>query len=552
MEISHPFAELYSLLENPEIPVEETQKYLNDFIRNECFISEEINWQTLIIESQNIQKPNCAKPIKEGELCFECMDCGIQKEKHVYCEECFRNSNHVNHRISYRNMIWGYCDCGDENMISKTSFCASHLSEKIDEKVLRKRIPKIMRKKLRNLFYLLFSDGLHSLENQRMSHEDELNDKNQKFFNCLLALLSGMVDDSLYFLMFLSHFFQKQISQIKNKNFEKEFYHTCTNYTGFAFQIEKTACQCSIINFIFKFNQVLPAKISDQIVSLIFKLSPSYSLKELVVYLMQKNVYFIIELKNIEKENWADSNKKTLISQITKLNLFYLVDKELAKKFVLSEYLYIPLEKIKNEYDLQQIDHNHDQISYSIRTTLHYYLWTLVNFEGIGYLLYENNEAFYHLICIILTKSKRTHFYDDEREISGLRTNYTFFLIIKKMLKIAYDTVNEGKYEENTFTKVVPLIFKCSEQERDSLIFLRDQDKLNEDLNYINNVSTKIFSLMIGYHLHKFSFNFKKLNQFLIDILEKNNIDKEDFANSLAEEVILALYSKYLMNIREG
>ena len=145
------FAEFYSLLENPETPLEETQKYLDDFIRNECFISEEINWQTLIIESQNIQKPNCAKPIKEGELCFECMDCGVQKENHVYCEECFRNSNHVNHRIKYRNMIWGYCDCGDENMISKTSFCASHLSEKIDEKALRKRIPKILRKKLRNL-----------------------------------------------------------------------------------------------------------------------------------------------------------------------------------------------------------------------------------------------------------------------------------------------------------------------------------------------------------------------------------------------------------------
>ena len=123
------------------------------------------------------------------------------------------------------------------------------------------------------------------------------------------------------------------------------------------------------------------------------------------------------------------------------------------------------------------------------------------------------------------------------------------------MLKIANDAVNEGKLEKNitkTFTKVVSLIFKCSEQERDSLIFLRGQDKLNEDLNYINNVSTKIFGLMIGYYLDKFSFNFKKLNQFLIDILEKNNIDKEYFANSLAEEVILALYSKYLMNVREG
>jgi len=566
-----PFAFFYDRLTNSEFPLADTQKGLYDFIKTSCFF-ENLNWQSMIEDTQNIQKANCAKPIKEGELCFECMDCGLMKENHIYCSECFQKSNHQNHRIKYRNTIWGYCDCGDENMIIKNGFCESHIAEKIDEKALRKRVPKEIRKKLRDLLSLLFSDVLHAIEDHAKSlflSEDfkAVDQKNIDLLNCLFEVLSNMVDDSFCVLMFLANFINKPLKTRKNKNFDKMFYHDCENYEEYSFKEEKRPCQCSIIGFLFKFNQFLSAKIREQFVSFIFKLSPSLSLKESVVYLMQINVFFIIELKNVRKNDPKKGNLNVSISELTKLNLFYLVNKELAMKFIKSQFFPIIMKKIKYEYELQQENPSHDIISTSLRNVLQYFLLKLVNFDGVTNYLFENGNALEEnylfekvnaledLLRILLTIKKRTEFYEDKREISCLQTNYLFFLVIKKLLKIANNEENEEKWIEiitKIFAKTMNLIFSSSLIEKENLFYLRNEQKLNEDIHFLNNVATKTFSLFMSFFLQKFNFNLKKLNDFLIEILEKASIDKEEFATTLSSEAILSIYSKYLVNTIKG
>jgi hypothetical protein len=96
------------------------------------------------------------------------------------------------------------------------------------------------------------------------------------------------------------------------------------------------------------------------------------------------------------------------------------------------------------------------------------------------------------------------------------------------------------------------LIFSSSLIEKENLFYLRNEQKLNEDIHFLNNVATKTFSLFMSFFLQKFNFNLKKLNDFLIEILEKASIDKEEFATTLSSEAILSIYSKYLVNTIKG
>lgn len=46
-------------------------------------------------------------------------------EGNLICGECFQEGNHKNHRyVKMRDM--GTCDCGNENIMKKSGFCAKH------------------------------------------------------------------------------------------------------------------------------------------------------------------------------------------------------------------------------------------------------------------------------------------------------------------------------------------------------------------------------------------------------------------------------------------
>ncbi|KAG8196917.1 hypothetical protein JTE90_027621 [Oedothorax gibbosus] len=68
----------------------------------------------------------CGKVFKIGEPTYSCRECGLDPTC-VLCVDCFRNSEHRNHRYKMSaSGGGGYCDCGDEEAWKCFAFCNNH------------------------------------------------------------------------------------------------------------------------------------------------------------------------------------------------------------------------------------------------------------------------------------------------------------------------------------------------------------------------------------------------------------------------------------------
>ena len=549
---SESLSDFYLLLCEEIIPSEQAELLLFNSLTSSCYISEEINWDTMIQDAKKIQKSTCGKPIKEGELCFQCMDCAILKNNHLFCEECFSKVNHDNHRIKYKNTIWGYCDCGDEDAVIKSSFCLDHQSKIVNEKETRKRIPKEIRKKLTLLLNELFLKGLHSLEELSKEKIDENEKKTHILFICLLNCLSKMIDSSFSLLIFIAHLLIRPLEKIKGEDIK--FFHECDIREEIVLANDKKLCKCSILGIIFKFNQFFSTSLRDQIVNFIFKLSPSTLIKEYVIFLMQKNVYQIVELRTIEEEDLNNKKYKVSISEFTKLHLFYIINKDMADKFIFSSDFIHIIRKIKKEYQIQECA-SHEQVSLSLRNTIQFFLWKFANLKKTIFFLFENQDILPELLKILLSVKPQEIFHDNMKEISFLQTNYALFLYIKKLFKIFNedeDSERKNKIMIKLFENIIGDIFSCSLNEENNLIKLQKTKKLTEDIHFVNNVASKLFGLFMSYFIQAFDFNIKKTNDFLLNVLKTSNINPDDFISSLLTQIVLAFYSKSSLNNIKG
>lgn len=518
--------------------------------------SQEINWEKIKEDSKLIQKTTCGKPIKEGELCFQCMDCAILKENHLFCENCFRNVDHHKHRLKFKNNIWGYCDCGDEDAVIEPSFCNSHKSKIINEFELRKKVPKIIRNKIKEELDLMFFMYLHLIEYGVIDQQHTFNNVDIEKsilikLDMIFELLSKLVEDSFSVLLYIAYYLIKPFKKKKEKYL---FFHECEYFQEIKFNDDKKPCKCSILGIIFKFNRFIPGKTKEIIVNLMYKLSPSQLLKENILYLMQKNVYNIVCLRS---KNVEGSNEKTVdinISEFTRLHLFYIINKDMAEKFMFSKDFHLITEKMKNEYKMLDSPH-HEQYSISIRNTIHFFLWKFANMNKIIFLFFENPEVFQEILKIFLSISPKTQFCDSSMEISILQTNYAFFLYIKKMLKILNENENferKNAIMAKIFANIVSDIFFCSLNERKNLLYLKESDILFNDIHFMNNVGTKVFGLLMSFFYQNFDYDIQKLREFLFCNLKNAGISANSFMTTLASEVVLSEYSKFLINKKKG
>lgn len=531
------------------------QSQTQDFLYNSLI--KDLNWESVIEESKKTQKSTCGKPIKEGELCFQCMDCAILKENHLLCEECFCKVDHRNHRVKFKNSIWGYCDCGDEDAILNSAFCISHQSKIINEREIRKQIPKITRDKLNNSLNFLFLKCLHEAEDEiKVLNTVEkiffVGEKVIRQLNCLFSSISKMIDDSFRILIFLANFLIKPLNQ---KKIDNAFFHECDLIDDLTFSTGgKKPCKCSILGIIFKFNQFLSEELRNQIVEVIFKLSPSTFLKEHIIFLMLRNINQIIELKLIKSQDPQNEKVIFSVSQFTKLHLFYIINKDIAEKFVVSQEFNNVICKIKREYLIQDSPF-HEEISRSIRNTIIFYLWKFANLKKITELFFENPKILQELFIILLSVKPKEEKFDKPKEVSFLNTNYVFFLFIKKMLKLLNDDENEMKkigIMTKIFEKLLIDIFFCSINEKTNLLFLRESNQLMKDIHFMNHISSKLFGLFMGFFIQNFDYKFAKLNDFLINLLQKSNIKISHFTSTFTTQLILTLFSKYSITISKG
>ena len=104
---------------------------------NKYFYSNEDN-SSFFEYLKSISKPNnqiCNKFIDKGKDRWKCFDCEIDSNS-LICSDC--KNNHKDHKqiVIQNNDEYGFCNCGDSNMIKKEGFCIKHKGLLKDEKSL--------------------------------------------------------------------------------------------------------------------------------------------------------------------------------------------------------------------------------------------------------------------------------------------------------------------------------------------------------------------------------------------------------------------------------
>ena len=76
---------------------------------------------------QSTTRRVCCYMFKVGDLAFNCVQCQAHTTC-VLCEQCFRNSDHEGHDVTFFRVssVGGCCDCGDEAAWKPEGFCTHH------------------------------------------------------------------------------------------------------------------------------------------------------------------------------------------------------------------------------------------------------------------------------------------------------------------------------------------------------------------------------------------------------------------------------------------
>jgi len=112
-----------SLYEESQV-VQELIQPLELFLCGSSTVDTEKVWEDL---SKNDNPPAlCGRVFRMGEPTYSCRDCGADPTC-VLCVDCFRNSEHKQHRYKLSTSVGGgYCDCGDTEAWRSAPRCSLH------------------------------------------------------------------------------------------------------------------------------------------------------------------------------------------------------------------------------------------------------------------------------------------------------------------------------------------------------------------------------------------------------------------------------------------
>ncbi|KAG5890458.1 hypothetical protein JTB14_031270 [Gonioctena quinquepunctata] len=93
----------------------------------------------------------CGRVFKLGEATYSCRECGMDRTC-VLCVECFKNSEHRNHKYKMSTSNGGgCCDCGDVEAWKKDPFCKIHVVG-VEEQQQSRGLPEDIKERTRIVF----------------------------------------------------------------------------------------------------------------------------------------------------------------------------------------------------------------------------------------------------------------------------------------------------------------------------------------------------------------------------------------------------------------
>ncbi|KAJ8942266.1 hypothetical protein NQ318_008010 [Aromia moschata] len=110
----------------------------------------------------------CGKVFRFGEPTYSCRECGMDKTC-VLCVECFKNSEHRNHKYKMGTSCGGgCCDCGDVEAWKKDPFCKIHLAG-VTEEEQKKSLPEDLIERTRIVFEAVLWYAYRLLSTEQIS-----------------------------------------------------------------------------------------------------------------------------------------------------------------------------------------------------------------------------------------------------------------------------------------------------------------------------------------------------------------------------------------------
>ena len=185
---------------------------------------------------KKISKPSnqvCNKRVAKGEGGWKCLDCEIDSLS-LICNSCFMNSRnfHKNHKIIFNKNIFGYCDCGDPNVINKEGFCPDHQGSFSNKKGLMNYIKSSFDEfslnninNILNNIFNFFTEKMNIIFNEKYKDEEEKNSIEDEILN--------MLDE---FIIFITNLYKSNLSLFYfvtlkfAENFPFKTSHKCFSY----------------------------------------------------------------------------------------------------------------------------------------------------------------------------------------------------------------------------------------------------------------------------------------------------------------------------------
>lgn len=489
------------------------------------------DWTSILQITQTVPRTRCGRPVKKGDICFKCLDCSPDKYDHIFCDRCFIKSEHSNHRIRYRNDTFGYCDCGDENYILKKAFCQDHQEKNLDLKELKGKIPKAFRKNLKVFLTKIFLEAIDIIEGADLKKwKENLQEyKNvQKLLLFFCDFISWIIEDNICFLMFFGNYLKKKLRNPKN------LLHNCSNYDELSFYKEKTPCECTLIELIFRFNFYFAEEIKEKILALIFKLSPSIAFTNSVLSNLKLYINFMIS-SDLIKHNFY-------FSTFLKLYLFLNSKHQVVSAFFKenNEIILIKLQKLCNGLT----EFNSYAYKNALDNLFNYYISRIVRFKESIFEIGLSSDILKKIIeKFILIKNLNPNQINAKINVLQLLLQFLGFLrgMLKRIQKES-DEIKKKTFGLKIFNDIFKELYLCAEKEVHEMKDIVKNEKYIDFVYGCQNVSNKIFASFLAFFLNCFDYDFEATGKFLEEI--ENG---EKFLEKIFEEVLLALYVDFMI-----
>ena len=326
-----------------------------------------INKSQLIKKLKKMEVPNnqvCGKVFnKQGAVyCEECSEFNNS----LICMECYEHSKelHINHTLSFKNVISGCCDCGNPEFWKTSGFCSLHkgIFSNDDEilNFIKLNFDINVINKINNwidhIINLLTPFFLNAEKNRNIIKNDNLNDVMKSFLfflNDIFQANSALIH--LFSLKFLQNYpFVTTHDCILNKNYE--------NLEIVYFHTKEHSCQCSFLKILLS---VWNEKIDCE--NLLYLFLQNYKIKiELsLIYIGIYNILINNNAKNVFSFACQVFTSDFMINVIQNpifiINMLSTANEELVKILALKERKW-------NEY-LEKIKRLNFDINYLIKPT---------------------------------------------------------------------------------------------------------------------------------------------------------------------------------------